>query len=70
MLDERLVELLAEAPRRSVLMIDSGKMAADGGCAHHLFNMQRQGMKTYALFAYWLTLASCKPGRANAFISS
>ena len=33
MLDERLDALLADAPRRSVLMIDSGKAADDGGCA-------------------------------------
>jgi hypothetical protein len=32
-LDERLDTLLADAPRRSVLMIDSGKSAEDGGCA-------------------------------------
>ena len=31
-LDKRLNALLADAPRRSVLMIDSGKAAADGGC--------------------------------------
>lgn len=30
-LDERLDALLADAPRRSVLMIDSGKDAIDGG---------------------------------------
>ena len=35
-LDGALDTLLADAPRRSVLMIDSGKEAADGGCALQL----------------------------------
>lgn len=33
-LDKHLDVLLADAPRRSVLFIDSSKVGADGGCAH------------------------------------
>ncbi len=45
-LDERLVELLADAPRRSVLMIDSGKAALDGGCAHYMYGRLVSGHET------------------------
>ena len=34
LLDKHLDVLLADAPRRSVLFIDSSKVGADGGCAH------------------------------------
>ncbi len=33
LLDKHLDMLLADAPRRSVLFIDSSKVGADGGCA-------------------------------------
>ena len=34
LLDKHLDVLLADAPRRSVLFIDSSKVGVDGGCAH------------------------------------
>jgi len=45
-LDERLDELLADAPRRSVLMIDSGKAASDGGCVQEIFDALGSGCES------------------------
>ena len=63
-LDERLDELLADAPRRSVLMIDSGKAASDGGCAHfHKYWSAGFGHANSNLLRTCPPSASCKPDR-------
>jgi len=55
LLDKHLATLLADAPRRSVLFVDSSKVGADGGCGPPSLGARRSG-------PHMGTVCQCDPG--------